>query len=41
MEKWWQPEYVESLIDGLRKAGLKIAAEARTRSTKPRSKTKS
>ncbi|MFY9530711.1 MAG: protein kinase [Candidatus Acidiferrales bacterium] len=25
--KWWDPELVEHLIDGLRKAGLKIAAE--------------
>ena len=25
-EKWWEPEYVEHLIDGLRKAGLEIAA---------------
>ena len=23
--KWWEPEYVEQLIDGLRKAGLQIA----------------
>jgi TolB-like protein/cytochrome c-type biogenesis protein CcmH/NrfG len=26
-KKWWDPEYVESVIDGLRKAGLEIAAE--------------
>ncbi len=25
-EKWWEPEYGEHLIDGLRKAGLEIAA---------------
>jgi len=24
IEKWWGPEYVELLIDGWRKAGLKI-----------------
>ena len=24
-EKWWRPELVEQLIDGLRKAGLEIA----------------
>ena len=26
IEKWWEPEYVERLIDGWRKAGLEIAA---------------
>ncbi len=26
-EKWWAPEYVEQLMDGLRKAGLEIAGE--------------
>jgi TolB-like protein/Flp pilus assembly protein TadD len=41
MEKWWKPDYVEHLIDGLRKAGLKIAAKDVTRPTKPRSKTRS
>jgi TolB-like protein/Tfp pilus assembly protein PilF len=25
IEKWWEPQYVESLIDGWRKAGLAIA----------------
>jgi TolB-like protein len=40
MEKWWKPDYVEHLIDGLRKAGLKIAAKDGSRPTKPRSKTK-
>jgi hypothetical protein len=25
LEKWWQPELVAQLIDGLRKAGLEIA----------------
>jgi TolB-like protein/cytochrome c-type biogenesis protein CcmH/NrfG len=25
-EKWWEPTYVESLLDGLRKAGLEISA---------------
>jgi hypothetical protein len=24
LEKWWESEYVERIIDGLRKAGLKI-----------------
>ena len=24
IEKWWEPDYVESLIDGWRKAGLDI-----------------
>jgi tetratricopeptide (TPR) repeat protein len=41
MDKWWKPEYVEHLIDGLRKAGLKIAAESKPRPAKPRTKTKS
>jgi TolB-like protein/Tfp pilus assembly protein PilF len=27
LEKWWQPELVEQLIDGLRKAGMEIASE--------------
>jgi tetratricopeptide (TPR) repeat protein len=26
MENWWAPEYVEQFIDGLRKAGLEVAA---------------
>jgi TolB-like protein/Tfp pilus assembly protein PilF len=26
--KWWNPEYVERFIDGLRKAGLEIAGES-------------
>ena len=26
IEKWWEPEYVESMIDGWRKAGLDITA---------------
>jgi serine/threonine protein kinase len=41
MENWWKPEYVEHLIDGLRKAGLKIAGQNKTRPPKPRNKTKS
>jgi TolB-like protein/Tfp pilus assembly protein PilF len=41
MDKWWKPEYVEHLIDGLRKAGLKIATESKPRPAKPRTKTKS
>ena len=28
IEKWWEPEYVERLIDGLRKAGLDVPATA-------------
>jgi TolB-like protein/Tfp pilus assembly protein PilF/tRNA A-37 threonylcarbamoyl transferase component Bud32 len=40
-EKWWDHELSEHLIDGLRKAGLKIAAKDGSRPTKPRSKTKS
>jgi len=27
--KWWEPEYVERMIDGWRKAGLEIVGEAR------------
>jgi TolB-like protein/tetratricopeptide (TPR) repeat protein len=30
IEKWWEPEYVESMIDGWRKAGLEIAGERAT-----------
>ena len=26
-EKWWNPQYVEHFLDGLRKAGLEIASE--------------
>ena len=29
IEKWWQPQYVESLIDGWRKAGLDVPRAAR------------
>ncbi len=29
IEKWWEPEYVERMIDGWRKAGLEIAAARR------------
>ena len=28
-EKWWRPDIVEQLIDGLRKAGLEIGAEGK------------
>ena len=28
VEKWWEPEYVERMIDGWRKAGLDVAAPA-------------
>ncbi len=30
IEKWWEPEYVERMIDGWRKAGLEIAGAKRT-----------
>jgi serine/threonine-protein kinase len=33
--KWYQPELVERLIDGLRKAGLEIGAEARSAEPPP------
>jgi TolB-like protein len=29
LAKWWQPEFVEQLLDGLRKAGLEQSAERR------------
>ena len=32
LEKWWGPEYVDRLIDGLRKAGLEIPLEQGTAS---------
>jgi len=35
VEKWWNPEYVEHFIDGLRKAGLEIAGEDGTPTPKP------
>jgi adenylate cyclase len=38
--KSYDSELIEQLIDGLRKAGLKIAGKNATRSTKPRAKTK-
>jgi len=34
-EKWWEPEYVERLIEGLGKAGLEIGAPAQGRAVKP------
>jgi tetratricopeptide (TPR) repeat protein len=30
IEKWWEPEYVERLINGWRKAGLEIPTETGT-----------
>jgi TolB-like protein/Tfp pilus assembly protein PilF len=30
IEKWWEPEYVEQMIEGWRKAGLEIAGEKAT-----------
>ncbi len=38
LEQWWQPGYVSHLIDGLRKVGLKIAGEDKTRPPRSRSK---
>ncbi len=35
MEKWFDPEYVEQLIDGLRKAGLEITGDERAATAKP------
>jgi hypothetical protein len=39
LEKWWRPELVEQLIDGLRKAGLEIAGGRGTVPAKPAAKT--
>ena len=41
VEKWWNPEYVEHFIDGLRKAGLEIAGEDGTPTPKPAGTSKS
>jgi TolB-like protein len=38
--KWWDPELVERLIDGLRRAGLEIAAEDGTADAKPAANTR-
>ena len=38
-EKWWRPELVEQLIDGLRKAGLEIAGGRGTVPAKPAANT--
>jgi tetratricopeptide (TPR) repeat protein len=35
LAKWWDPELVEHLIDGLRKAGLEIPSETGTPRAKP------
>ena len=35
LEKWWQPELVEQLIDGLRKAGVEIASGTGTSALSP------
>ncbi len=35
IEKWWEPEYVESMIDGWRKAGLDIGAPSRSAAPEP------
>lgn len=34
-EKWWDPQYVERFIDGLRKAGLVVAGEEDTATLDP------
>ncbi len=31
IEKWWEPEYVEHMVDGWRKAGPDVAAEGEKR----------
>ncbi len=41
IEKWWNLEFVEHLIDGWRKAGLEIAGEDGTRTPKPAGTNKS
>jgi TolB-like protein/Tfp pilus assembly protein PilF len=33
--KWWEPQLVEHLLDGLRKAGLEVAGEKRTEDVAP------
>ena len=38
--KWWDPELVERLIDGLRRAGLEIAVEDGTANAKPAANTR-
>jgi TolB-like protein/Tfp pilus assembly protein PilF len=38
-EKWWEPEYVEHLIDGLHKAGLQIPDEQSSALAKPKAET--
>jgi TolB-like protein/Tfp pilus assembly protein PilF len=37
IEKWWEPDYVESMIDGWRKAGLDIGAPKQSAETRPAS----
>jgi serine/threonine protein kinase len=39
-EKWWEPEYVEHLIDGLRKAGLEIGIAQTSPDARPESTTR-
>ena len=39
LAKWWEPELVEHLMDGLQKAGLKIASEQSSAPGKPRVRT--
>jgi tetratricopeptide (TPR) repeat protein len=39
LAKWWEPELVEHLIDGLRKAGLEIADKLGMRPAKPEAET--
>jgi TolB-like protein len=38
--KWYDDEHVEQILEGLRKAGLKIASQHKTRPPKSRAKTK-
>ena len=40
LEKWWEPEYVERLIDGLRKAGLELPQRGRPRTPHSRRPTR-
>ena len=35
-ERWWQPDHVERVIDGLRKAGLDVPADSKVTTSPPR-----
>jgi len=39
LEKWWEPEYRELLVEGWRKAGLNVASEQSSASAEPAAKT--